>query len=110
MSPIELTEERKSKLLEMCNKLFPEKEIRFIKPVFSCPDTFFIQIGLKSSIKYDLEIHWFEFCMIHLVNKVLHDSMNFNFITEEHESLITGLLRKDLHPVDYLYEEFKKLK
>jgi hypothetical protein len=55
-------------------------------------------------------IHWFEFCMTHLVNKVFHNSMNYTYITEQHESLITGLLRKDLHPIDYLYAEFKNLK
>ena len=97
MKNIELTENHKSKLLEMGKVLFPEYvEIDFNKSGLltlwkeKCP-----------SIQWS-EIHWFEFCMTHLCDKVfIHDeSLN--------EFLLT--FNVDKHPVDYLYEEFKKLK
>lgn len=97
MKPIKLLEEQKEKLLEMCKVLFPDYAIRVIKPVHSTPDTFFIQMGLKKSIKYDFEIHWFEFCMTHLPEKI-------NVCTEWIE------LWKTNNPIDFLYEEFLKLK
>ena len=100
MKNIELTEDHKSKLLEMCRILFPEY-----------PD---LQFGVKEKHNWSKEylvfgltgnepiIHWFEFCMTHLCDKVfIHDeSLN--------EFLLT--FNVDKHPVDYLYEEFKKLK
>lgn len=129
MKSIELTEEHKSKLLEMCEKLFPE-QIPFC-------------IGLSQELRkgwgYSREyifgkvdtfedngiiIHWFEFCMTHLVEKVLNpkDEISKNMMKKlkkfyykattyswfiqnpgERECFLT-------HPVDYLYEEFKKLK
>ena len=97
MKNIELTENHKSKLLEMGKVLFPEYvEIDFNKSGLltlwkeKCP-----------SIQWS-EIHWFEFCMTHLCDKVfIHDeSLN--------EFLLT--FNVDKHPVDYLYEEFLKLK
>ena len=97
MKNIELTENHKSKLLEICKILFPEYvEIDFNKSGLltlwkeKCP-----------SIQWS-EIHWFEFCMTHLCDKIfIHDeSLN--------EFLLT--FNVDKHPIDYLYEEFKKLK
>ena len=100
MKNIELTEDHKSKLLEMCKVLFPEY-----------PD---LQFGVKEKHNWSKEylvfgltgnepiIHWFEFCMTHLCDKIfIHDeSLN--------EFLLT--FNVDKHPIDYLYEEFKKLK
>ena len=100
MKNIELTENQKVKLLEMCRILFPEY-----------PD---LQFGVKEKHNWSKEylvfgltgnepiIHWFEFCMTHLCDKVfIHDeSLN--------EFLLT--FNVDKHPIDYLYEEFKKLK
>lgn len=91
MNPIQLTDEHKSNLLEMCQALFREY------PYFSLEDT---EYGLvvyafnKKSEKFwkeearinkekfdweyvykgeaDLIINWFEFCMTHLCEKILN--------------------------------------
>ena len=91
MKPIVLTKEHESKLLEMCNELF----------------MFDFEI-IKNNIKiFNIEgthyttIHWFEFCMTHLRIKLTlhHDDMYGT--TNPGGSTFK-------HPVDYLYEEFKK--
>lgn len=109
MKNIELTEDHKSKLLEMCKVLFPE-----IKSIV-------LQENLGTLIIDQLQqIHWFEFCMTHLCDKI---SMNLTnqmctgmpqYYDESEkldwnsQSLVSML--KECHPIDYLYEEFKKLK
>ena len=100
MKNIELTEDHKSKLLEMCKELFPEyPDLQFgVKEKHNWSKEYLV-FGLTGNVPI---IHWFEFCMTHLCDKVfIHDeSLN--------EFLLT--FNVDKHPVDYLYEEFKKLK
>lgn len=107
MKPIELTAEHKSKLLEMCNKLFPE-ERKFFKI-------------LSGNIYYSnngnfpgKSIHWFEFCMTYLMYKLSYEfseipNIKGKSIHRELWELNKGDYFKK-HPVDYLYEEFLKLK
>ena len=103
MKSIQLTEEHKTKLLEMCKVLFPEY-----------PD---LQFGVKEKHNWSKEylvfgltgnepiIHWFEFCTITLWNELYLKLGNL-----ELKSYYELLLNDLIHPVDYLYEEFKKLK
>jgi hypothetical protein len=116
MKVIELTEKHKTKLLEMCNKLFSSEGIFF---TINCGDIYYSKNG-----KYPgKSIHWFEFCMTHLVEKIiatfittkdgdkiykrtLNDDLSNFFISSL--SFSRGYNKK--HPVDYLYEKFKKLK
>jgi hypothetical protein len=100
MKNIKLTEKHKTKLLEMCKVLFPEYSIRLTKPLYSTPDTYFVQIGKKQSNMYNNEIHWFEFCMTYLYQRIKQISGgNINY----HSCI------RNEHPIDYLYKEFKKL-
>jgi len=121
MTTIQLTEEHKSKLLEMCKVLFPE----YIETYLGVndydlePDGYIYFIKNKNITR----IHWFEFCMTHLIEKL------FNSFEEDDEEfynryinngasfygigvneIIFVMLSSQKHPVDYLYEEFKKLK
>lgn len=132
MKNIELTEEHKSKLLEMCKKLFPKSKIQFIND-FYCEWSLFLitEDDYDSTLPKDkVECHWFEFCMTHLIVQLSKEftkqklsksdytsnqypnwfskkvSYHLNpFRNEEFEEDIIFI-----HPVDYLYEEFKKLK
>ena len=125
MKNIELTKEHKSKLLEMCKILFPEYpnlEVRNSMEDFCMEqEDCFIELqesGLNS--RKDTIIHWFEFCMTHLCDKISTKLTNEmctgmpQYYDESEkldwnsQSLISML--KEYHPVDYLYEEFKKLK
>jgi len=103
MKNIELTEEHKSKLLEMCKVLFPE----YTKIDLEIEDNY---DGIKDYIMFEktiplksntiIYIHWFEFCMTHLANKILIQDEQLN------DFLLT--FNVELHLVDYLYEKFKK--
>lgn len=115
MKAIELTEEHKAKLLEMCKVLFPKRNIRFTvapsaKPAFK-----------KDYISYDIDfatgdsIHWFEFCL-ELCQRLattypknfIAVQPNFNYVTVHYKFWNEDSSK--IHPIDYLYEEFKKLK
>ena len=111
MKQIELTEEHKSKLLEMCNQLFTEDEFTFDNDL---GDDGFIDRNFlgknKSNLMWDDEgshFHWFEFCMTHLQDKI--KQLN-GFENNPDCDIELMSCWYENHPVDYLYEEFKKLK
>lgn len=113
MKSIQLTEEHKVKLLEMCKKLFPEYEEIHIH---------------GSNIYFDITeyMNWFEFCMTYLIEKISEKSKiwedippyvsnvygnaegKWNVYTKFHFHYPKN--RYQMHIIDYLYEEFKKLK
>jgi hypothetical protein len=97
MEPRELTKEHREKLLEMCKELFPEYDFKLDK--WQQP---FVSLGLKTKKLYESHIHWFEFCMTYLAKKLL---IMYDFTVYQ----TTGNFMYK-HPVDYLYQNFKKLK
>jgi hypothetical protein len=88
MKPIELTQEHKDKLLEMCQVLFPEYDLYISEN----------NIHIGSDFVF---IHWFEFCVKILTPKILSHGV---------EQLGSECLDNNENPIDYLYKEFKKLK
>jgi len=128
MKPIELTEEHKTKLLEMCKVLFPE----YIETYLGVndydlePDGYIYFIKNKNITR----IHWFEFCMTHLIVKLSKEFTKqklseADYTDNQYPNWFSGKVSYHLnpfrneefeedilfiHPVDYLYEEFKKLK
>jgi acyl carrier protein len=124
MKAIELTKEQKDKLLEMCKALFPELtdlEIRDSMEDFCFKfEHIYIEYGRKNNNL--VIIHWFEFCMTHLIEKLFNsfgedDEEFYNRYINNGASfygigvneIIFVMLSSQKHPVDYLYEEFKKL-
>jgi len=122
MKSIELTNDHRTKLLEMCVKLFPEyTDWKFGRNW----DNYELWFVFKRKC---FEIHWFEFMMTELVEKILNPNpLNPNrglqnrfkdFFWEVNHYWMHNKLNvegnnestKPLHPIDYLYEEFKKLK
>lgn len=115
MKAIELTKEHKSKLLEMCKVLFPKYEWVFHHHDKGNPDTNkphnflpgFIfgfekyEDGTTSENYHDVDIfiHWFEFCMIYLLDKLSYTP-----------DILLNQELKNKHLIDCLYEQFKKLK
>jgi len=130
MKSIELTEDHKSKLLEMCKELFPEySQIQFSNP--DDPDAGFDSIeGILHLGKFInkgrgfsvLEsIHWFEFLISEFFNRLsskltLQQKFNGELVYGHNirialvENCIDDTTDYYKHPVDYFYEEFKKLK
>lgn len=106
MKPLILTEEQKNKLLEMCKALFPEWKAHSLitGEQYVSDDS-----GEFSESDETFKIHWFEFCIMHLAailyNKL--DSSDREFTILYYGGMIS---QEAEHPVDYLYEEFKKLK
>lgn len=120
MKAIQLTEEHKAKLLEMCKELFPEYNND--SPGGNGPITFH-HGGLYPGMLFgflkdndsdlydncDLFIHWYEFCCKHLAAKIY----NYNIgKTKTTYSSFVGecIITSCSNPIDYLYSEFKKLK
>ena len=132
MKLIELTEDHKSKLLEMCKVLFPEDKFTFNNDY---GDDGIIDRNLMldslnpKHLKWDDEgshFHWFEFCMTHLIerlNDIYPDTWEtmppyvsnvyggangrWNLYTRFHFHYPKN--RFTCHPIDYLYKQFKKL-
>jgi len=109
MKSIKLTEEHKEKLLEMCKVLFPKYTfIEWNLLGKKAWDAGYLKY-YKDSDKYASFIHWFEFCSIHLCEKILKPNINkMEFFWET--NFYATLSKEHKHPIDYLYEEFKKLK
>lgn len=112
MKSIELTEEHKSKLLEMCKVLFPNDKVDYIQD-----DTIKFLTNYHEKKHTDnpkitfggwdeiLHIHWFEFCMTHLFNKLIVEKYGYMSISD---AISNGYyIIYNQNPVDYLYSEFK---
>jgi len=115
MNKIELNKEQRTKLLEMCNDLFPEYiGFYLIDGVIGYNDP------MKGDKGIDLCVHWFELCMLELPRRiaengpsVLTDSTHYRI----YESMSKRFLNihptydkvECKHPIDYLYQEFEKI-
>lgn len=118
MKNIELTEEHKSKLLEMCKELFPEYKYFGWSELYDGSKSELIGIMFYKENVEALNIHWFEFCITKLSYKIFdsskYPSKNAGDDTVQYLCDMmdrqTWYTKEAYHPVDYLYEEFLKLK
>lgn len=93
MQRIQYTQKQIEQLLEMCKVLFPEYKNYHVNGAFLYLN--------KGKIPLDA-IPIFEFCMTYLASKLL---VMYDFTIYQ----TTGNFMY-IHPVDYLYEQFLKLK
>lgn len=95
MKRIQYTEEQKKKLIEMSKSLYPEYKEIHINGGW---------IYFNKGIPLDT-IPIFEFCMTHLYIKLIKENFNSRLY-------LLSILDKesDKHIIDYLYEEFLKIK
>ena len=141
MKSLELSAEHQVKLLEMCKVLFPEYidiqivesdfDENILKIIFLTKESFKAIIEFDTEFpnedfdfnledvsfdEYDISIHWFEFVMSHLVEKILNPTpelpargLSDKFKTFFWETNLFMMTNNDhgQHPVDYLYERFK---
>lgn len=103
MKNIKLTEKHKKQLLEMTNKLFSEHQWSFSS-----------DLADEGMLDWDIDkkerglIHWFEFCMTHLIIKL---SQNINQTDHDYELLLSNcFINNKTHPIDYLYSQYKRFK
>lgn len=105
MKNIELTEDHNIKLLEMCNSLFPEYKFTLEQNCqlgaysYSFNSLVFSKLTEENHLLKGIESHWFEFCMTYLAKKLL---VMYDFTIYQ----TTGNFMY-VHPVDYLYKQFK---
>ena len=133
MKGIELTEEHKSKLLEMCKVLFPEYKYWNLHDG-TCDLCMEGTLDFHKDEKPDWNswnrVHWFEFVFTNLVNKIQNSlpeeliwrkqpeyvknvfswekSNKWTMYNEFHFKYPKNIYKKN--PIDYLYTEFKKIK
>jgi hypothetical protein len=134
MKPLEINQEQKDKLIEMCEELFPELESNNGECYcnkdqgagYSYSDEHgecdvclskyprFQEAFHEGIIELSegIEIHWFEFAMTHLADKIgtlfiplSSNSDEGKYCFEERFHLNNVL--KEAHPIDYLYKQFK---
>ena len=119
MKPLTLTKEQKSKLLEMCKHFFPEYKFGFESDYAEITNIInFHKPKTQQWHEWEL-IHWFEFCMTHLIEKILvmpdedseypFEEWSVDGFSCGSEDLIYQMNHSRKHPIDYLYSEFKKL-
>ena len=121
IEPLKLTQKQKEKLLKMCKKLFPHGKARLTSK--NNIKIWVLDGSGQCEGENLITIHWFEFCMTHLADKILDDDReysegSFPSTLEYFRGSVCYRLNKDAHaneianynPVDYLYKEFLKLK
>jgi len=121
MNSIKLTNIQKLNLLVMCKKLFPEYSyIGFGNNIGLGGNKdylYFYKIENELTVEH-INIHWFEFCINYLSGEIFNH-INYPWIypgQDVQDGLAEMMMRQwwyrkeAYHPVNYLYEEFLKLK
>lgn len=110
MNNLKITREQKVKLLAMCNTLFPEHKWT--------SGGFHLYAYVPGQGFPNVVVHWFEFCMTYLQNKLYKERFKAEktLAVDTWNNALVGALyfcfnhsQTKKHPVDYLYEEFEKL-
>lgn len=101
MKSIELNQEQKDKLIEMCESLFGFKFV-----IGSRTIRYYRNIETSNIVQSNELIDWFEFCLTYLQCKLKELGAFNNNINCDSEILSSWI---NSHPVDYLYEKYKKL-
>lgn len=115
MKSIELSGLQREHLLEMCNKLFPKyKRKNFNSWEFGEDDYGMIEFLMYEDNKKLKAIHWFELCMTSLIIKIRALTQkgypdNIKEIASFY-GFYWDMSNKLIHPIDYLYEQFLKIK
>ena len=126
MNSVEINQEQKDKLLKMCKILFPKyifinfQEYAIMELGWDY-DFNNLCFSTKSNKIFDIElnIHWFEFCMTHLINELAWKNIKTDILADcEFETARIKYLNElfkdrpnkgQYHPIDYLYEKFKEI-
>ena len=108
MNQIKLTDRQSKRLIKMCMNLF----VSDIKPHIDNNNNIVVwNLAKDVNAEYATSIHWFEFCMTKLWIKI--NLLLSHKTPEELMSMYNAfwdISNEKLHPVDYLYEQFKQLK
>ena len=115
MEMLGITAIQEKKMLEMCEDLFPEYCNFDVLPNGIVR---FEEVDDKLEIK--MSIYWFELCVLELPKRISHNGKSV-FPEDTQYRIYESMSKRMLnihatykhiypkHPVDYLYEEFKKI-
>jgi len=104
MKHLSITEKQWNNLLEMSAKLFPEYKI--IEKAYTLWFSDYYLMFDKCTLTEC--VHWFEFCMINLPERMFGNPKN-NFqglLGREYWSEKVALSFSKMHPIDWLYEQY----
>lgn len=111
MKPLELSAENKEHLLEMAKYFFPEIFFAFTSiPTVgvSDGDLYYYETPNARKRKY---IHWFEFATTSLSEKIFEAEQNdIGEIQDFISDIFLYYYTDTMHPIEYLYQEYLKLK
>lgn len=113
MEPMKLSDEHKKQIIEMVCRMFSNKVEweDLSNPLIGERNTYRLIIYNEGRNK---RIHWFELCLTYLLDAILlkrYKDLNPRFYAGK-EMFVTACITSDtkMHPVDYLYEIFQKVK
>jgi hypothetical protein len=108
MKQLSMSPTQRENLLEMCKDLFDEfHNIRYGK---GWEYNNLWMDSIPSSVPDPVEIHWFELCMTELPLRIGKRKVNGGLGRGTAMVTLISLLSQQKHPIDTLYEQYKKLK
>ena len=118
MEKLIISDEQKSKLVEMCKDLFVEyNDVKFEIHYSANEKNDVVEslLFFKNSVEYS-KIPWFEVCVVYLPEKIA-ECLNTVYPNEKQALIVDLMMKKMLtfsvieyeHPADYLYEIYKKV-
>jgi hypothetical protein len=112
MRPLSLSREQSTKIIEMAKELFPEYiNIRFGK---NSEYNFIWMDSMPSTNPDPVDFHWFELCTTKIairLEQLIKENPEHREIMDFIPFIVVDeMMMKGNHPVDILYEQYKKLK
>ena len=102
----------------MCNNLFPEYEKIWFHSLRPTSVTGYLKTNKTPDC--DFAIHWFEFCMTHLLDSIAFSLVKSDILADmEYETyrqayiieIMSDKTKENyINPIDYLYSQFKLIK
>lgn len=108
MNSIELNVTRKFRLVVMSKYLFPKYQFSQILKGEN-PSGKSLHITDLDKINLNIYINWFEFCFTHLL-QAIKAKHPVDYQKQLMDDALMAHLRNGGHPIDFLYNEYRKIK
>jgi len=101
MKELRLNQQKKDKLSEIVLKILPQYSVGISMDGV-------LKFGNGFDLKPVFEIHWFEFCITKIPLHLKDKSGNLVFNGGSGTLILQKWEEESIHPIDYIYSEFKK--
>ena len=102
---IEIANHHKSKMFEMCNNIMENNKEH--AHIYLQDKTIRVPRQGEKEFGYD-DFHWFELCVTHLSFHIMNDPYEYMEYCIKYAMVIDKVGMQ--HPIDYLYEEYYKIR